>query len=98
MINRISEEEARVVLEGSLAKRTAVRVIAQQVALDTGIPINQILSRERRHVVARARHLVMYRAHKAGHSLSHIGRCLDRDHTSVIHGIRRIRKILGQGE
>ena len=96
MIEPVTDLEARVVFQTSHANRKTVRAIAEQVAMDLGLSLDEILGPTRRQPITRARQLIMYRAHQAGHSLSHIGRCLNRDHTSVLWGIRRIEDLLAE--
>lgn len=66
-----------------------VKTIAVKVSEMTGISVDDILSTNRLKEVAKARQLVMFMAREAGYSLSFIGRVLKRDHTSVMHGIRK---------
>jgi chromosomal replication initiation ATPase DnaA len=72
-----------------------IRTIIREVAKITGIPQDDILSPKRDRATARARQMVMWKAHREGHSLTQIGNVLDRDHTSVLHGIRIINRKLG---
>ena len=72
-----------------------IRTIIREVAKLTGVPQDDILSPKRDRVTSRARQMVMWKAHKEGHSLPQIGRVLGRDHTSVLHGVRAINRRLG---
>lgn len=72
-----------------------IRTIVAHVAKLTGVPQSDILSPKRDRPTARARQMVMWQAHKEGHSLGQIGHVLRRDHTSVLFGIRQINKRLG---
>jgi chromosomal replication initiation ATPase DnaA len=72
-----------------------IRTIIREVAKITGIPQTDILSPKRDRATARARQMVMWKAHREGHSLTQIGNVLDRDHTSVLYGIRVINRKLG---
>jgi chromosomal replication initiation ATPase DnaA len=47
---------------------------------------------ERHRPIAWARQDFMLSAERAGYSLSEIGRFLNRDHTTVLHGIRAAKK------
>lgn len=54
-----------------------------------------ILGPRRGPEFALARHVVMFLAStRTKHSLAVIGRCLNRDHTTVLHGIRRIAELV----
>jgi chromosomal replication initiation ATPase DnaA len=72
-----------------------IREVIDLVVDITGVPHSDILSPKRDRVTARARQMVMWKAHKEGHSLPAIGRVLGRDHTSVLHGVRQINRRLG---
>ncbi|HJN92841.1 MAG TPA: helix-turn-helix domain-containing protein, partial [Dehalococcoidia bacterium] len=66
------------------------------VALVTGVPVDAIASKRREKQVAYARHLTMYLLRDLAHqSYAQIGRLLGgRDHTTVLHGFRRIEGLL----
>jgi len=79
--------------------RTAVplpSVVLDAVAQCTNIPVDALTSSRREKQVAYARHLAMYLLRDMGHqSYAQIGRLLGgRDHTTVLHGFRRIEKLL----
>ncbi len=71
-------------------------VILDAVALVTGVPVDAIASKRREKQVAYARHLTMYLLRDLAHqSYAQIGRLLGgRDHTTVLHGFRRIEGLL----
>lgn len=60
----------------------------------TGIPCDDIRGRDRTWRVARARQAVMWMGDQAGLSLTQIGNELQRDHTTIMHGIRRVEEWL----
>lgn len=70
------------------------------VGLYYNIQRAQMIGASRRKAVARPRMMVMTLAHEfTGTSLPHIAYCLGgRDHTTVLSGIKRIRKLEGQDE
>ena len=79
--------------------RTAVpmpSVILDAVAQVTNIPVDALTSKRREKQVAYARHLAMYLLRDVAHqSYAQIGRILGgRDHTTVLHGFRRIDRLL----
>lgn len=55
----------------------------------TRTPRSQLLSCSRVREIVKARDLVIWNAVKSGHSFSHIGRVLGRDHTSIIHSAKK---------
>lgn len=73
------------VLDG---RKGTVEKIVAEVAEATGITPRQIYSTSRKAHVARARQIVMYEARKRGLSLAQIGHAMNRDHTTVMHGVR----------
>lgn len=70
--------------------------IAAAVMLRDGLNENELFSHRRNPALVRARHEIMYRAAKETKlSLPQIGRFLERDHSSVVHGIARHAERLG---
>lgn len=67
------------------------RVIVNEVARKHKMTIPQVVGQQRSHLIVLARHEAMYRmAHETRMSLPMIGRRLgNRDHTTVLHGIRQ---------
>lgn len=55
-----------------------------------GMMPQEVLSRTRDMRACNARHVVSYLMRQRGHSFSRIGRCLRRNHATVIYGIRTI--------
>lgn len=66
----------------------------RQCADDLGVSVEALRGHSRKQPLARARQLVMWKMRKAGFSYSQIGYALNRDHTTIIHGERRIEKIM----
>ena len=67
-----------------------VRRITMACAEEFGVPYDQILSKQRQANIVRARHAAMYLAQMATRfSLSQLGAIFDRDHTTVLHAVRR---------
>ena len=65
--------------------------ILLDVARRSGVSMVEIMSNRRIAHVAQARQLFMWMAHREhGYSLPVIGSFLDRDHTTVLHGVRAI--------
>lgn len=65
-----------------------VKPFVDAVAAATGLPARLIYGHDRRRNIVAARHLVFYAAHRSGISLSAIGRAMNRDHTTVMSGVR----------
>lgn len=73
-----------------IALRTVGRInaIVHAVAAETEVPVRDILGQTRVTRATHARQMVMYIARREGFSLSAIGRVLNRDHSSVAHGVK----------
>ncbi|MEE9277449.1 MAG: chromosomal replication initiator protein DnaA [Dehalococcoidia bacterium] len=71
-------------------------VILESVAQVTTVPVDALTSKRREKQVAYARHLAMYLLRDLAHqSYAQIGRLLGgRDHTTVLHGFKRIETLL----
>jgi chromosomal replication initiation ATPase DnaA len=73
----------------------AGRKIIDEVCKARRISENDLLSRRRTDEYVRVRHEICYRLKReTSLSLPQIGRMLNRDHTSVIHGIRKWEAML----
>lgn len=69
--------------------------IAAASARALGLALPLVLGRCRRRAVARARHLAWYVAHeRCGYGYAGIGRLSERDHTSVLCGVKRVAATL----
>ena len=72
-------------------KRIRVVDIVRQESERTGVSINDILGSGRCTELCHLRHYIMWRARiETGLSYPQIGRQLGKDHTSVLHGVKRI--------
>lgn len=79
-------------------RRTEALTVAA-VADATGISVSRIRSRERTEDVSAARQAVFWGLRElAGWSLPQVGQALDRDHTTVLFGVRRFSQRLHRGE
>ena len=64
--------------------------ILMEVAHETSVGVAMLKGRARQKHIVKARWLFFDRAYKAGYSLARTGRKLNRDHTTVIHGLTRM--------
>lgn len=62
--------------------------MAEQVATDTGVPLDLLLGRGRSKSVAHARRALYLALRMEGLSLPEIGSLLDRDHTTILSDLR----------
>lgn len=67
-----------------------VRLYACIAAANHGSSISQIMGESRRVPEVRARREIWRRLHRDGFSISAIGRMTNRDHSTVLHGLRQI--------
>ena len=75
------------------------REILHAVARKHNIPVDWILSERRSGPIVLARQEAMYRIYEETTlSLPGIGSRLNRDHTTVLHGIRAHAKRIGEGQ
>jgi chromosomal replication initiator protein len=74
-------------------ERAGVAEIVEATAAEFGVGSNNLLARDRRPRVAMARQVAMYVARElTSHSLPEIGRRMgDRNHTTVLHAVNRVR-------
>lgn len=66
------------------------REIINRVSLETGVGLRDILSDYRGPVAVRARWRCFADLRRAGATYCQIGRLMQRDHATVIHGLRRL--------
>ena len=72
--------------------------IINEVCLEHGITREELISPGRTLHLARIRQLAMWRCRQAGVSLPEIGRWFgNRDHTTVLHAVRKIDAMKGEG-
>lgn len=69
--------------------------IANSVSRETGFSVSELCGLKRHRNVVRARQLCMRKGREAGMTLGQIGEFLNRDHTTVLHGLKAMEKILG---
>jgi chromosomal replication initiator protein len=73
-----------------------MRAILAEVSAERRIPTSDLLSPSRQHPIAHARQEAMVRMYATGRlSLTQIGNFFDRDHTTVLYGIRQVQKRAG---
>jgi hypothetical protein len=76
-----------------LQYQTPAREALRAVSTRTGVPLADILGRNRHPPIAAARHEAVWRVGLAtGWSLPRLGRFFKRDHTTVLHSIREMKK------
>lgn len=96
-------EQATAAISAKPARRAAtdedlarIREIAVEVMLRCGFRVHELFLPGRDRAMARARHEIMYRAvNETSLSLPQIGRFLGRDHTTVLHGLRKHAERIG---
>ncbi|MDF3607540.1 helix-turn-helix domain-containing protein [Paracoccus sp. DMF-8] len=71
-----------------LKSRATLRRIAEETAAEHGMTFDEITSPSRRQFIAQPRQEAMRRQREAGFSYPVIGWFWDRDHTTVMHGVR----------
>lgn len=81
-----------------VARPTGIKLIVLVTARYFQVSTSEILGRQRTVRLVRPRHVAMYLAKRlAGRSLPDIGRHMEnRDHTTIMHGIRKIERLLAE--
>ena len=73
--------------------QTPAREALRAVSTRTRVPIADILGRDRRPLIAAARHEAIWRVRRVtGWSLPRLGRFFKRDHTTVLYSVREMEK------
>lgn len=91
----ITEQDVRRVLGSRITENLPIHEITYQVSEATGVSVADILGKRRFKHFVEARQAVMLAASKGGYSLTEIGHELgNRDHTTIMHGIRRAKERL----
>jgi len=79
----------------SYDRRTTIDEIQKKVAEYFNISVKEMQSSRRARTVARPRQIAMYLAKQlTSRSLPEIGRKFDRDHTTVMHAVRKIEELV----
>lgn len=77
----------------------SMRVLADCVSRMTGVPAFEILSKRRMNDINAARQMLMWVAYRlTGRSYPEIGRRLDRDHTTIMHGVKMFEARTSEAE
>lgn len=71
-----------------------MRDIEKAVSLKFNLPLEELRGLKRDRFIARPRQIAMFLSREmTNNSLPHIGRHFGRDHTTVLHALRRIRRL-----
>lgn len=68
--------------------------ILRGVALETGFTVSELQSDDRTPALCKARFRAYWRLRKAGRSTTDVGLALNRDHTTVIYGLRKFEEMM----
>ncbi len=83
--------------QSPLVVPSRIKPVISAVAKFYGVSLGDLVSFRRTHELIRPRQVAMYLAKElTKHSLPTIGRVLERDHTTILHGCRRIAKLRQQ--
>lgn len=81
----------------SYDRRTTIDEIQKKVAEHFAISVKEMQSSRRARTVARPRQIAMYLAKQlTSRSLPEIGRKFDRDHTTVMHAVRKVEELISK--
>lgn len=71
--------------------KPTLKALAQATATHCQVSYDDLVGQSREKYATEPRHIFFYIARKTvGHSLSHIGRWSDKDHTSVLYAVRKM--------
>lgn len=73
-------------------KDQVIKQAINDVCKDYDITYEQIISPTRMRTVSLPRQVAMFKLHQLGYSLVEIGKIFNKDHTTVIHAVRKIEK------
>lgn len=74
----------------SASAMTKLETIIDRTARSLGLSLDDLTRPDRRKFTVKVRNIAMAEARAAGYSLAAIGRAVDRDHSTVLHGIRSL--------
>ncbi len=81
----------------SIDRKTTIDEIQKKVAEYFNISVKELQSSRRARTVARPRQIAMYLAKQlTSRSLPEIGRKFDRDHTTVMHAVRKVEGLISE--
>ena len=79
----------------SIDRKTTIDEIQKKVAEHFNISVKELQSSRRARTVARPRQVAMYLAKQlTSRSMPEIGRKIDRDHTTVMHAVRKVEELI----
>lgn len=73
-----------------------IREIVRDVCEVFGVAEGDVYGSCREMTITRVRWASWYACHQLGYSLSKIGQAFNRDHTTILHGVQRIKKMRGE--
>lgn len=76
-----------------------VRRVIADVCAAHGMSRDELMGRSRHSPLVRARQEAMWRVkHETGWALTRVGRCFGRDHSTVLHGVRKHQALVDRGD
>ena len=86
---------ARRALGTTQVQPVGIERIAEVVARHYNVTLEDLMSPRRNQEIAYPRHLACYLCREmTGSSFPHIGTFFDRDHSTIMHSVRSIKKLL----
>lgn len=70
-----------------------VLIVEQAISIASGVSVEEIRGKSREKTIVDARHAIWFICfEELGFSSGDIGRWYDRDHTSILHGVKRLKR------
>lgn len=88
------DHESEPVVEDTIVEKPSARSIAERIAIENGVSFGEVLGPSRNRSIVAVRHAAIRAVVNArpDMSLPQIGRVFNRDHTSILHAMRKTRQ------
>ncbi len=91
---KITTEEFQAAFADLAQPLSILQRIAIQITEATGVTLDEMRDPTRTQMKVRARQLLMFKAMNEGVTSSVIGEFINRDHTTVLHGVNKIKQAM----
>lgn len=78
-----------------IGRNKRILLIAERIAQNSGVSVDEMIGGSRRPKIVRARWLAFYFARKEGYTFKRIADAFNVDHTTVWNGYNEVCKVMG---